>query len=126
MQKYQSGPVIDYRHIIDSLVKKPGAFLNYQYKDSLFPRKSFRLAYDRLCENDVSRGHKDYLKLLKEAKMSGESEVSLALDIILEEGGIPFPKTVKSLTYLPKKVQGVDIKDPSLSEYDKLLTGDVK
>jgi hypothetical protein len=126
MQKYQSGPVIDYRHIIDSLVKKPGAFLNYQYKDSLFPRKSFRLAYDKLCENDVSTGYKDYLQLLKAAKMIGESEVSLALDIILEEGGIPFPKIVKSLIHLPKKIPSVEIQSPSLAAYDKLLTGDIK
>jgi hypothetical protein len=126
MQKYQSGPVIDYRHIIDSLIKKPGAFLNYQYRENLFPRKSFRLAYDKLCDNDVKNGHKHYLKLLKEAKMSGESEVSMAIDIILEDGGIPLAATVKGLVYLPKPSPTVEIKTPSLEEYDNLLTGNVE
>ena len=28
---------INYRHIIDSLVRKPGAFENYRYRDAMFP-----------------------------------------------------------------------------------------
>jgi hypothetical protein len=39
---------IDYRHVIWSLVKKPGAFAAYRYRDELFPTTTFRKAYDRL------------------------------------------------------------------------------
>ena len=39
---------INYRHIIDSLVRKPGAFENYRYRDELFPTSCFRIAYDVL------------------------------------------------------------------------------
>ena len=28
---------VDYRHIIDWLVRKPGAFANYRYREHLFP-----------------------------------------------------------------------------------------
>ena len=41
---------IDYRHIIDWLVRKPGAFENYRYRSDLFPTSWFRLAYDALRE----------------------------------------------------------------------------
>ena len=41
---------VDYRHIIDWLVRKPGAFENYRYREDLFPTSWFRLAYDALRE----------------------------------------------------------------------------
>ncbi len=39
---------IDYRHVIDWLVRKPGAFADYRYREDLFPSSRFRLAYDVL------------------------------------------------------------------------------
>ena len=48
-------PHIDYRHVIDSLVRKPGAFVRYLYREELFPRPVFRHAYDRLVALDPSR-----------------------------------------------------------------------
>jgi hypothetical protein len=44
-----TGHRINYRHIIWSLVKKPGAFRLYKYREDLFPTVTFRRAYDRLC-----------------------------------------------------------------------------
>ena len=41
---------VDYRHIIDWLVRKPGAFEHYRYRDELFPRSRFRMAFDLLQE----------------------------------------------------------------------------
>jgi hypothetical protein len=46
---------INYRHIIDSLVRKPGAFENYVYRDDLFPTSHFRMAYDALCEQHTDK-----------------------------------------------------------------------
>lgn len=39
---------IDYHHVIWSLVRKPGAFAAYRFRDELFPSLSFRRAYDSL------------------------------------------------------------------------------
>ena len=39
---------IDYRHVIWSLVRKPGAFARYRYREELFPTLTFRRAYDAL------------------------------------------------------------------------------
>jgi hypothetical protein len=47
---------IHYRHIIDSLVRKPGAFANYVYHEDLFPTSHFRMAYDALCRVTVATG----------------------------------------------------------------------
>jgi hypothetical protein len=46
----ENGHWINYRHVIDRLVRKPGAFENYRYKDDLFPTSQFRIAYDLLRE----------------------------------------------------------------------------
>jgi hypothetical protein len=46
---------IDYRHIIDWLIRKPGAFEHYRYRDDLFPTNWFRLAYDALREEHGPR-----------------------------------------------------------------------
>src|SRR6516225_7264352 len=41
---------VDYRHIIEWLVRKPGAFEIYRYQEDLFPTSRFRMAYDALRE----------------------------------------------------------------------------
>ncbi len=43
-------PAIDYRHDIGSLVRKPGAFARYRYREELFPSFAFRQAYDALSD----------------------------------------------------------------------------
>src|SRR5262249_43984023 len=44
----RGGHAIDYRHVVWSLVRKPGAFAAYRYRDELFPTLAFRRAYHRL------------------------------------------------------------------------------
>ena len=41
---------IQYRHVIEWLLRKPGAFENYRYREDLFPTSRFRMAYDWLKE----------------------------------------------------------------------------
>jgi len=55
---------IDYRHIIDWLVRKPGAFANYRYREHLFPSSRFRKAYDALKEAMPNRCDRRYLQIL--------------------------------------------------------------
>jgi hypothetical protein len=55
---------IDYHHITWSLVRKPGAFAAYRYRDELFPTTTFRLAYDRLCQDVAARADGQYVRLL--------------------------------------------------------------
>ena len=55
---------IDYRHVIDWLVRKPGAFARYQYRADLFPTLTFRRAYDGLQEQQPARADREYLRIL--------------------------------------------------------------
>ena len=75
---------VHYRHVIDSLVRKPGAFANYAYRDDLFPTTRFRLAYDRFgTQFDERRAAKEYLALLQHAAYHGEAAVDDALRVLL-------------------------------------------
>ena len=79
---------IDYRHIIEWLVRKPGAFENYRYQEDLFPTSRFRMAYDALQETTPGRASKEYLKILKLAAEAGEVQVDRGVARTAgEEGG---------------------------------------
>ena len=78
---------VNYRHVIDSLIRKPGAFAQYAYRDDLFPTTRFRLAYDRFCEGNNERtGAKDYLKILHHAAHTSEIAIDDALRVMLASG----------------------------------------
>jgi hypothetical protein len=70
---------IDYRHVIDWLVRKPGAFANHRCHADLFPTSHFRIAYDALMAQEPRRGERQYLALLLIAARHGEQGVEAAL-----------------------------------------------
>jgi hypothetical protein len=49
------GHVVDYRHVIHALRRKPLALLNLVYRDRLFPREAYRLMFERLRERLADR-----------------------------------------------------------------------
>jgi len=75
---------INYRHIIDWLIRKPGAFENYKYKKDMFPTTNFRIAYDSLKKTHPETGHKKYLKILHLAAQEGEELVNNTLLSVIE------------------------------------------
>jgi hypothetical protein len=78
---------VDYRHIIDWLVRKPGAFEHYRYRDELFPTSRFRMVFDLLGERlGLHQGSKEYLKILELAAKGSEVRVDAALRLMLEPG----------------------------------------
>lgn len=75
---------INYRHVIDSLLRKPGGFRNYRYRADLFPRQVFRQAWDVLNEHlPPRRADLTYLRILKQAALGLEAEVAQALSLLL-------------------------------------------
>lgn len=114
---------INYRHLIDGLIRKPAAFANYQYHEALFPRLCFRKAYDALREGTPVQADKQYLKLLQLAKLHSEQEVADALELLLEEHQLPTSDSVKSLIDATIKERlTVHVHQPNLAEYDHLLS----
>ena len=87
---------IQYRHIIDSLVRKPGAFENYRYKEDLFPTIRFRMAYDYLCETRPTLANKEYVEILYLAAMISESGVDKALHVLFEKEEVITAEAVKN------------------------------
>src|SRR6266404_4416576 len=78
---------IDYRHVIDWLVRKPGAFADYRYREDLFPSSHSRMAYDVLCQRQPARADKEYLRILHLAARESEAGVEAALVELLKEDG---------------------------------------
>src|SRR6266853_2414286 len=114
---------IDYRHVIWSLVRKPGAFAAYRYQDDLFPTTSFRVAYDRLLEGRPQRVNQEYVRILHLAATTSETEVETALQIVLEAGKIPSFLTVRDLVQVPtiRTVPALSTPDLNLASYDQLI-----
>jgi hypothetical protein len=121
---------VDYRHIIDWLVRKPGAFENYRYRAELFPTSRFRMAWDALRETSPLRANKRYLEILELAAKEGEVRVDEALRCLLEMGepgeGKLNAEAVQALLLagdMPVPVTSIDIAEVSLSSFDELLCG---
>src|SRR5215204_2096036 len=114
---------INYRHLIDSLIRKPSAFANYQYHEAFFPRLCFRKAYDALRDSTPAQADKQYLKLLQLAKLHSEQEVADALELLFEEHQRPTPGSVKSLmdAYMKERLN-IQVHQPHLADYDCLLS----
>jgi hypothetical protein len=121
---------IDYRHIIDWLVRKPGAFENYRYRDELFPTSRFRMVWDALRELAPARANKRYLEILEVAAKDGEARVDETLRCLLEQGDISEGKlnaeSVRSVlnhaNMLPSATN-IAVADISLAIFDELLGG---
>lgn len=77
---------VDYRHIIDWLVRKPGAFAHYRYRDELFPTSRFRMAFDVLEERLGRSASREYLRILEMAAKESETKVDETLRTLLEVG----------------------------------------
>lgn len=114
---------INYRHIIDWLVRKPGAFENYRYRDDLYPSTRFRIAYDWLEANRPAQAVKEYLKILKLAARETETGVDAELQAIIDTGRefdfAKIEKVVKS-GQVPKKITDVNIAEVKLIRFDAL------
>lgn len=114
---------INYRHVIAQLLRKPGAFRAYRYRDELFPTPVFRKAFDYL--ESAGKSDKEYLKILYVAAMEGESVVETALTLLLEMSEMPSDVAVKSLLHTKRDVPEIEITIPNLSLYDGLLNAEL-
>ena len=114
---------IDYHHIIWSLVRKPGAFAAYRYREDLFPTITFRRAYDHLQDSNVERADRHYVRILHLAASTSESEVEIALQLLLETKEAPTFDAVRDLVHAPHSPEVLRLSAPALdlSPYDQLI-----
>jgi hypothetical protein len=117
---------VDYRHIIDWLVRKPGAFEHYQYRGELFPTSRFRMTFD-LLEEQLGRyqGSKEYLKILELAAKDSEVGVDAALLVLLGPGDEPISAAgIEAMlgTEQNTTVRDVEVAAVDLRVFDQLFT----
>ncbi len=116
---------INYRHIIDSLVRKPGAFENYRYRDDLFPTSRFRIAYDELKKRrSPLQATRQYLNILYLAAKESETAVDAVLRMMIDKDIAILDEKVEALVQSAEPVPAVTevlIPVVDLTCYDQLL-----
>lgn len=123
---------IDYHHIIDWLVRKPGAFPNYRYREHLFPTSRFRKAYDLLQEMSPRRCDRRYLEILEQAAREGETVVDDALRLLLQTATgrqtivnkEAFSEFLNRCEQAPA-ITDIHIAEVSLASFDQLFSQEV-
>lgn len=113
---------VDYRHVIWSLVRKPGAFARYRYREELFPTLAFRKAYDALADWRGERTEIEYVRILHLAASTMQSTVERALETLLDAGE-PFDYAMVRALAQPEPVTVPEVRlpAPDLAAYDELL-----
>jgi hypothetical protein len=113
---------IDYHHVIWSLVKKPGAFARYRWREELFPTLTFRRAYDALRGFHGERADAEYVRILYIAATSGEAVVGRAVHKLLESAErFDADRVRHAVRPESPSVPVVAIGAPDLRVYDALL-----
>ena len=116
---------VQYRHIIDYLVRKPGAFRNYRYRSDMFPTVGFRVCYDALKRQRPVGADKEYLKILHLAAHELEAPVERAINHLMATderlSAVAVTGLLRRGTELPS-VRDVAINEVTLSTYDELLS----
>jgi hypothetical protein len=89
----------------------------------LFPTTTFRLVYDQLADSSLEKADREYVRILHLAASTSESEVEVALSLLLETSTLPTFDTVRDLVHVPGCQQVLDLPPPQLdlSPYDQLI-----
>jgi len=118
---------INYRHVIDSLLRKPGGFRNYRHRDDLFPRLVFRQAWDALKEYlSPRKADLAYLRILKLAAKGFEGDVANVLADLLASKERWDDQTVSELVQPPQgEIPTLEPGIVNLTNYDQLLGQEV-
>lgn len=114
--------IISYRHIIESLIRKPQAFRNYVFRDDLFPTHAFRMAWQLLdSQLDERSACREIVAILKLAADNDEELVSRHLEKLIEDRTLPMAKEIEKLFPSKKVEPKVEVESRDLESYNQLL-----
>jgi hypothetical protein len=117
---------IDYRHVVDAMLRKPNAFRCFRFKEDLFPSPVWHRAMSALQKavGDY-KADIDYLRLLHLASKTLESDVEATLSLLMEAGQCPGPEAVKKLMNLevPTEIPVMAPLEVELIDFDCLIPG---
>ncbi|MEP7162131.1 MAG: hypothetical protein ABI746_13690 [Dermatophilaceae bacterium] len=116
---------VNYRHVLPTLLRKPGGFRHYRYREYLFPTAAFRRAWEVLdARMSPRRADLAYLRVLKLAADGLETDVHHALELLIEDGGAWDDAAVESLVRQapPATMPVLTMPSVDLQPYDALLS----
>lgn len=117
------GHVVDYRHVIHALRRKPMALLNLVYRDQLFPRRAYRDTFDALCERLTARAACQLMVALLALAHERACEAALGgrLQAALDQGELPDLAALRAaFTPDPSHLPDVHVQQGSLADYAAL------
>lgn len=119
-----NGHYINYRHIIGWLVRKPGAFQQYRFREELFPSEVFKWALDALLQNLCERTATiEYLQILYHAAQTMQCDVEKALSMLRLSGEVPrLDRVLKACKPMMHEPPRLSIMKVDLHDYDNLLS----
>ena len=117
--------VVNYRHVIHALRRKPMALLNLVYRDQLFPRDAYRHTFDALLQAGPERqACRVMVELLALAHERGcEAELGLRLATDLEARRLPDLAALRAVFAPdPASIPHVTVHLATLASYEGLLS----
>lgn len=123
VSEVRGGHVVDYRHVIHALRRKPMALANVVYRDQLFPRAAYKQAFEALREQgDDKRACKVTVELLALAhERACEAELAKAIANELDAKRLPDLASLRA-RFRPETaaVPTVAVELAPLGAYDEL------
>src|SRR5882724_1791362 len=119
------GHVVDYRHVIHALRRKPMALLNLVYREQLFPRRAYGRAFEALLAGDGEKqACRTTVGLLSLAHdRACEAELAEAIDAELNAGRLPDLDTLgRCFAPNPAAIPDITVEVAPLHLYDELST----
>ena len=119
------GHVVDYRHVIHALRRKPMALLNLVYREQLFPRPAYQRAFEALLASDSEKqACRTVVGLLALAHdRACEAELADAINAELDAGRRPDLDTLgRRFAPNPATMPDITVEVASLHLYDELST----
>ena len=120
------GTYVNWRHLLEALRRKPGAFRRYRYREHFFPSRVWRRAYDELQRTfSEGRTEREYLGLLSLAlNETDQPHVEEAMEVFLRDGGLTLDamkQAVGTCSSAQEVVTAMPVLEATLKDYDLLL-----
>lgn len=117
---------IDFRHVIDSLAKKPGAFCHATLRNDILPDDEWRKLWRRLCNHlEPEMAGRLMVHALKLA--AGYDDISVVArgmeQMLNTPGELDLNRLMRFLGIKEKELPPVSVVQHNLSSYEQLLRG---
>ncbi len=114
---------IDYRHLVENLKRKPGAFARWVFRDDAFPRTIYRQTWETLsAELPEREACKIIVGLLSLAADGYEAALAAELEQLHARNELPnLEALTQQLAPRQSEIPSVTVALPALATYDALL-----